>query len=69
MCLHSLPVRLFQLLASAYRSALRVAEEHGCRSVAFPAITTTGIFGYPLHEATDIAVKTIRDSLADGSTV
>jgi O-acetyl-ADP-ribose deacetylase (regulator of RNase III) len=56
-------------LASAYRSALRVAEEHGCRSVAFPAITTTGIFGYPLHEATDIAVKTIRDSLADGSTV
>jgi len=28
-----------------------------------------GIFGYPLNEATHIAVKTIRDSLADGSTV
>jgi O-acetyl-ADP-ribose deacetylase (regulator of RNase III) len=56
--LHSLPVRLYQLLASAYRSALKLAEKHGCRIIAFPAIST-GIFGCPLHEATDIAVKTV----------
>ncbi len=57
-----------ELLASAYRSALKLAEDHGCQSIAYPAIST-GIFGYPLHEATDIAVKTIREYLAGGSTV
>ena len=68
MDLHSLPVRLYQLLASAYRSALKLTEDHGCQSVAYPAIST-GIFGYPLHEATNITVKTIREYLAGGSTV
>ena len=48
-----------ELLASAYRSALTVAREHACREIAFPAIST-GIYGYPLQAATDIAVNTTR---------
>ncbi|MDQ6855166.1 MAG: O-acetyl-ADP-ribose deacetylase [Actinomycetota bacterium] len=49
------------LLASAYRRSLAVAEEIGARSVAFPAIST-GIYGYPLDAATEIAVRTCRDA-------
>jgi O-acetyl-ADP-ribose deacetylase (regulator of RNase III) len=49
------------LLASAYRRSLAVADEIGARSVAFPAIST-GIYGYPLDAATDIAVRTCRDA-------
>ena len=56
-----------ELLASAYRSALKLAEEHGCQSIAFPAIST-GIFGYPLQQATAITVKTIRECVAGGRT-
>ncbi|MCZ7527457.1 MAG: O-acetyl-ADP-ribose deacetylase [Acidimicrobiia bacterium] len=47
------------LLAACYRRALEVADEVGARSVAIPAIST-GIFGYPLEEATAIAVGTVR---------
>jgi O-acetyl-ADP-ribose deacetylase len=50
-----------ELLASAYRRALEVADEIGARSVAFPAIST-GIFGYPVAAATEIAVSTVRSS-------
>jgi O-acetyl-ADP-ribose deacetylase (regulator of RNase III) len=49
------------LLASAYRRSLAVADEIGARSVAFPAIST-GIYGYPLEPATAIAVRTCRDA-------
>jgi O-acetyl-ADP-ribose deacetylase (regulator of RNase III) len=49
------------LLASAYRRSLAVADEIGARSVAFPAIST-GIYGYPLDPATDIAVRTCSDA-------
>lgn len=48
-----------ELLASAYRASLRLASENGCRAIAFPAIST-GIYGYPLQAATDIAVRTVR---------
>jgi O-acetyl-ADP-ribose deacetylase len=48
-----------ELLASAYRSALRLAREHGLASMAFPAIST-GIYGYPVADATGIAVRTVR---------
>jgi O-acetyl-ADP-ribose deacetylase (regulator of RNase III) len=57
-----------QLLASAYRSALRLAAEHGLRSVAFPAIST-GIYGYPLDQATSIAVSSVREAAHAGSSV
>ena len=56
------------LLASAYRSALRLAAEHRLRSIAFPAIST-GIYGYPLEAATDVAVTTVREALAQGSSL
>lgn len=48
------------LLASAYRSALDEAARVGARSVAFPAIST-GIYGYPLEEATRVAVEAVRN--------
>ena len=47
------------LLASAYRSSLTLADKNGVRSIAFPAIST-GIYGFPLQQATDIAVATVR---------
>lgn len=46
-----------QQLAAAYRSALEAAAAVGARSIAFPAIST-GIYGYPLEDATRIAVET-----------
>lgn len=51
------------LLASCYRSALKIAEQEGLRSIAFPAIST-GVYGFPLDRATGIAVATVRDHLA-----
>ena len=48
-----------ELLASCYRSSLRVADELGAASVAFPAIST-GAFGYPVEEAATVAVAAVR---------
>lgn len=47
-----------ELLASCYREALRLAEEAGIGSIAFPSIST-GAFGYPLDEAAGIALRTV----------
>jgi O-acetyl-ADP-ribose deacetylase (regulator of RNase III) len=47
-----------QLLASAYRSSLRLAEEKGLTSIAFPSIST-GAYGYPVREAARIALRTV----------
>lgn len=52
-----------QLLASAYRSSLELAEAHALASVAFPAIST-GIYGFPPDRAAGIAVDTIIAHLA-----
>jgi O-acetyl-ADP-ribose deacetylase len=47
-------------LAACYRSALRLAAENGLRSIAFPAIST-GAYGFPLEQATEIAVAEARE--------
>jgi len=47
------------LLADCYKNALMLAEDHHIESVAFPAIST-GTFGFPLKDATEIAFRTIR---------
>ena len=57
-----------ELLASCYRSSLALAVEHGCRTVAFPAISA-GVYGYPLAEAAAIAVNTVRDFAARDNTL
>ena len=50
------------MLTGCYRESLVLARDHGLRSIAFPAIST-GIFGYPLDAATEIAVSTVRAEL------
>lgn len=49
------------LLASCYTESLRVADELGARSVAFPAIST-GAYGYPLERAAPTAVRAVREA-------
>jgi O-acetyl-ADP-ribose deacetylase (regulator of RNase III) len=51
-------------LAACYRNALRLALENGAKTVAFPGIST-GVYGYPLEDATRIAMTTVRDCLAE----
>lgn len=48
-----------ELLASAYTSSLRVADELGLQSIAFPSIST-GIYGYPLDRASKIAIGAVK---------
>ena len=52
------------LLSSCYRSCLELALEHGCRSVAFPSIST-GVYRFPLERAAHIAVGTVRAFLEE----
>lgn len=52
-----------QLLANAYANSLKVAEAHGLRSIAFPAIST-GIYGFPPGRAAEIAVATVAGWLS-----
>ena len=49
-------------LASCYKNSLDVAMENKIRSIAFPSIST-GVYGYPVDEAAEIAVKTVKDYL------
>lgn len=57
-----------ELLASCYRRALEVAVENGCKTVAFPAIST-GVYGYPFDDATEIALRTTADFLRQNESV
>jgi len=50
-----------ELLRACYRAALDLAEQHSLRSIAFPAIST-GIFGYPVEEAAEIAIDAVVEA-------
>lgn len=52
-----------ELLASCYRRAIELAAAHDCLRVAFPAIST-GVYGYPLAEAAQVALSATRDALS-----
>lgn len=52
-----------ELLASCHRRAIELADELGCRSVAFPAIST-GAYGYPVELAAPVAIAATREALA-----
>ena len=49
-----------ELLARCYRNSLALAEDNGAEAIAFPAIST-GIFGYPVQEAAEVALQTVRE--------
>ncbi|HWA65337.1 MAG TPA: O-acetyl-ADP-ribose deacetylase [Mycobacteriales bacterium] len=57
-----------ELLASCYREALRVADELGAASVAFPAVSA-GVYGWPMASAADIAVATVTATPTDVTDV
>jgi len=50
------------LLADAYRNSLALAAENGCRTVAFPSIST-GVYGFPIERAARIALRTLADEI------
>jgi O-acetyl-ADP-ribose deacetylase len=53
-----------ELLASCHRESLKVADELGARSLAFPVIST-GVYGYPVSEAAPVAIATVRDAATE----
>lgn len=57
-----------ELLAACYDNSLALANDRALRSIAFPAIST-GAYGFPARLAARIAVGTVRDGLAKGSTL
>ena len=58
--------RSAELLASAVRSSLQLADQNGLKSIGLPAIST-GIFGYPLEEAAQVMLNAAIDYLSDQS--
>jgi O-acetyl-ADP-ribose deacetylase (regulator of RNase III) len=57
-----------ELLAGAYRACLGLADAHGCRSLALPAISM-GIYGYPADEGARIAITTVAEHLRGDTTL
>ncbi len=55
-----------ELLKNCYKNSLQLAQINDCKSIAFPNIST-GIYGYPKHEAAEIAIKTVQDFLKDNN--
>lgn len=57
-----------KLLTGCYKNSLNLAIENGIKSIAFPAIST-GIYGYPLNDATKIAVDVTLEYLENNSSI
>lgn len=57
-----------ELLARCYRSCLRLAAEHGLRSLAFPSIST-GAYGFPVTRAAPIALREVRAGLLEDKSL
>lgn len=55
-------------LSNCYRNSLELAVKHGVNSIAFPNIST-GVFGYPKHEAAKIAVETVNSFLMENDKI
>jgi O-acetyl-ADP-ribose deacetylase (regulator of RNase III) len=56
------------LLAACYKNSLALADENGCKTVAFPSIST-GVYGYPVNEAAQVAVCALREAGKDVRSV
>jgi len=56
------------LLASCYHASLQLARQHQLKTIAFPAIST-GVYGYPMRQAAEIAVAEVRRFLEQDTTV
>jgi O-acetyl-ADP-ribose deacetylase (regulator of RNase III) len=57
-----------ELLRSAYEKSLARAEGKGLKSIAFPSVST-GVYGYPIEKAGEVAVETVLDHLERGSSL
>lgn len=57
-----------KLLARCYANALNLCEEYKLKSIAFPAIST-GVFGYPVEEASQVSMQAIYDKMPDLKSV
>ena len=56
------------LLSSCYRNSLKIAAEKNLTTIAFPAIST-GVYGYPMRKATEVAVRTAREFITAPSSL
>ena len=57
-----------QLLASCYRNCLQLAVENKIQTIAFPSIST-GVYGYPIMQASQIAVREVRNFLVNNTLI
>ena len=57
-----------EILANCYRNSLELAVRNGLKSIAFPAVST-GVYGFPIERATEIAIREIKKFLEADSTV
>ncbi len=57
-----------ELLACCYRRSLETAREHGLKTIAFPCIST-GVYGYPIHESAEIAVREVRKFAVENEVI
>ncbi len=53
-----------QLLADGYRNSLLLADEHGLKSIGFPAVST-GAFGYPIEEAAEVTADAVHSTMKE----